>query len=256
MKIKIVIDNKDYVIDNVDSYSINQYKDCFTVNIFTKNVTNDNNDDYESILNTLIKSSDEDNKVTTQSFTSDHSNTLSNKNNTDVLSKKIPIINSSSIVDEKSAVVRVYGPSPDGILVDEDNRIDGKSFPINEEVLKILNQTRKDFGVNVITNRENLELFNNKKNVILRSEPFKQINDINIKVAIQTLVLKEQQLSQSIVVSGKSRDMIENFIYIEEPTKLVVQEIKDEREGTGVFIYEEVVSVYKGTFLRTSNNKG
>jgi hypothetical protein len=249
MKIKIVIDNKDYVIDNVDNYSINQSKDYFTVNIITKNVTNDSNDDYESILNTLIKSSDEDNKVTAQSFTSD-------KNNTDVLNKKIPIINNSAIADEKSAVVRVYGPSPDGILVDEDNKIDGKSFPINEEVLKILNQTRKDFGVNVVTNRENLELFNNKKNVILRSEPFKQINDINIKVAIHTLVLKEQQLSQSIVVSGKSRDMIENFIYIEEPTKLVVQEIKDEREGTGVFIYEEVVSVYKGTFLRTSNNKG
>jgi len=151
-------------------------------------------------------------------------------------------------------------PSGKGILIPEKpNVTNGQRFAIGADVISILNRTRTEFGVVVIREqqREGLKLVEgNKKNVILKSEPFTQLADASVRLALQTLVMKEQEITHQVVVTNRQRDDFENVLFLEEPTQLVVVSIINEQQGLGEFYYEEMVSVYEGISTRTKVDNG
>ena len=181
-----------------------------------------------------------------------------------------PLVLAASLMSEPKvpAVPTQNQPSAKGILIpDKADVIGGQRFALGNDATSILNRTRIDFGVVVIRDqqRDKLTLVDNgeegvakvyKKNLVLKSEPFTQLSDASVRLALQTLVMKEQDVTHSIIVRGLQRDEFENFLFVEEPTQLVVVSIINEQQGIGEFYYEEMVSVYQGGSTRTKVDNG
>ena len=76
-----------------------------------------------------------------------------------------------------------------------------------------------------------------KKNIFLKSPTFVALGDSETRIAIQQLVVQEQNHTRAI-------DR-ENYLFIELPPVLVIEKIDNEAKGEGAFHYEEMISVYE-----------
>lgn len=131
-------------------------------------------------------------------------------------------------------------PSSHGIIMPEkDSTLVGKAFPLDVDQQHILNKLRQDLAVRVLHESDTLKYKNLKTNEVLKSQPFTSMNENVVRMALQTLVVVEQNL-----VRGRDR---ENLLYLDVRPTLVVESIVDETAGTGVFHFEETASVYENT---------
>lgn len=134
-------------------------------------------------------------------------------------------------------------PSKEGIIV-VGERAAGQKFDIGEDISLQLRDMRKDFGIVVLSRERSLQLKLLEKNIFVKSKTFNAINDIEIKLAIQNLVIEEQKHTRT---AHK-----ENFILQENKPQFVIDSLDDEKSGKGSFHYEEFISIYESpTELRT-----
>lgn len=141
-------------------------------------------------------------------------------------------------------------PSSHGIILPEKNStLVGESFQMAIDHVHILNKTRRDFSVQLIHESDTSKFKNLKANVVLKSDQFFSMDENSIRLALHTLVTAEQGITR-----GLDR---ENMLYLDVKPVLVVEGITDEKEGTGVFHFEETTSVYENpTTYRTKVDNG
>jgi hypothetical protein len=129
-------------------------------------------------------------------------------------------------------------PASQGIIMpDKDSTLVGKSFSIAVDHALILNKMRRDLGVQLVYESEIGKMKNLKTNLTVKSEPFGDMSDALVRFALQTLATHEQDIA-------RARDR-ENKLFVDVKPVLVVESIVDEVAGTGLFHFEEVVSVYE-----------
>jgi len=260
----IIIDEKQYMFADVVTMSVSQSDKQFTVRLETAtNQFNDSSD--EDILHTLMGDeadlpiaeipaplmqptivSAETPRLASKSIrVSIEKSETSNQSDINPL-----ILSSSPTAERKAPVVPIQNqPSVQGIIIPEKSEgVTGKRYDIGNDAALILNRTRIDLGVVVIGDSKRDVLKNVKKNAIIKSEVFTQLSDVSVRLALQTLVMKEQSSAHVY-----DRD---DVIFIEEPVQLVVASIVDEQQGLGEFYYEEMVSVYEGVSTRTKIDNG
>ena len=292
MNCEIIIDGNKYTFGNVDSVSTSQTDSKFTVTIISDSkasrdvsssitsprpVSIQNNIPDEEMLDNLIgeeiaKKGIPDENASTKY--QENLKTTPSKSRVRVVSETAEnvdvdklVLTASPTTEQKTNIIStVNQPSSTGIIIpDKTDIIGGKKFELDNETSAILARTRNEFGIFIIDDkqREDMTLADNneegskknfKKNIILKSELFNELNATNKKVALQTLVMKEQSITHDIVINNGQRDEIEHFLYVEEPPRLVVSGVANEKEGIGEFYYEEMVSVYRGKSTRTRVN--
>ena len=113
----------------------------------------------------------------------------------------------------------------------------GKKFPMDVDQVHILNKLRRDLGVQLIYESDTMKYKNLKTNVAVQSEQFSSMDEASIRVALQTLVASEQNVTR-----GRDR---ENLLFLDSKPVLVVETVVDETAGRGVFHFEELTSVYE-----------
>jgi len=133
---------------------------------------------------------------------------------------------------------RQNAPATQGIIMpDKDSTLVGQTFPLAADKVHILNKMRRDYDVRVIHESEIAKFKSLKPNKVLRSDTFKSMRDADVRLALQTLVIGEQDITR-----GTDR---ENLLYLDVHPALVIESIVDDVSGTGVFRFEETVSVYE-----------
>ena len=145
--------------------------------------------------------------------------------------------NGMNPTEEVEAGLVINKPGKAGILIQKEELHAGQKFPIGEDVIQILAGTRKDLSVKLVSKLTSEKFKNLKKNIFLKSPTFVALGDSETRIAIQQLVVQEQNHTRAI-------DR-ENYLFIELPPVLVIEKIDNEAKGEGAFHYEEMISVYE-----------
>jgi hypothetical protein len=137
-------------------------------------------------------------------------------------------------------VVDTNAPSKNGILIpDVSSTLVGERFPLQVEHIHILNSIRKDLleEGGIVYGGEGDKLKCLKSNVPVKSEPFGDMGEKSLRGALLSLVMSEQAVTRA--------DDRENKLRVDMKPVLCVDSVIDETAGTGVFHYEEIVSVFE-----------
>lgn len=135
---------------------------------------------------------------------------------------------------------RQNAPAAQGIILpDKSSTLVGQTFSMAADQVHVLNKMRGEYDVQVIHENEVAKFKGLKSNTVLRSDTFTSMRDADIRLALQTLVIGEQDITR-----GKDR---ENLLCLDVQPALVVESIVDDTAGTGAFHFEETVSVYENT---------
>ena len=146
-----------------------------------------------------------------------------------------------TLMGKTALAVSPLKPTASGLIPtsENDTKLDGTSVPIGDDGEALFDSNRKDLDIKVITRAE-VDKFaykNLKKNLVLKSKTFHEMRPDNIKDAIATLVVGEQEILRTTER--------ENLLLIEIPPKLKIVSSDPKNIGSGEFHYEETVSVFE-----------